>query len=43
MNYVAGERRNRHEENINIVIKKFAETKREIIRDKMEEKAKTII
>lgn len=38
MHYVAGERKTRHEENIDIVRKKFAETKREIIREKLEER-----
>jgi hypothetical protein len=38
MTYVAGERKNRHEENIGIVRAKFAEMKREIIRDAMEER-----
>jgi hypothetical protein len=39
MHYVAGERKNRHEENINTIRTKFADMKREIIREKMEEKA----
>jgi hypothetical protein len=43
MHYVAGERKNRHEENINTVRTKFADTKREIIREKMEEKAQFVL
>ena len=40
MRYIAGERQIRHEENISIIRKKFAETKREIIRDLNEENHK---
>ena len=43
MHYVAGERKNRHEENINTVREKFQEMKREIIREKMEEKAALVL
>ena len=39
MKYVANERKARHEENIEIIRNKFAETRREVIRDKMDEKA----
>ena len=38
MTYVAGERKIRHEDNINIVRHKFADMKREIIREVMEER-----
>lgn len=43
MHYVAGERKNRHAENIDKVREKFAEMKREIIREKMEEKSQHIL
>jgi hypothetical protein len=36
MRYIAGERKIRHEENISTVRKKFAETKRQIIRELIE-------
>ena len=36
---MANERKARHEENIEIIRNKFAETRREVIRDKMDEKA----
>ena len=38
MTYVAGERKIRHEENINTVRHKFGDMKREIIREVMEER-----
>mmetsp|Transcript_1038 Transcript_1038/g.1242 ORF Transcript_1038/g.1242 Transcript_1038/m.1242 type:complete len:134 (+) Transcript_1038:444-845(+) len=41
MRYVASERKARHEENIDIIRKKFAEMKREIIRDRMEESSRS--